>query len=261
MNLELEGKTALITGASKGIGNAISRTLAAQGCNLHLVARSEDALSELSAELRHLYGVRVISHAIDLSETSGIQALSRSTADSNVDVLVNNAGAIPAGNLLEVNSQEWRQGWQLKVFGYIDVTREFYSRMVEKGSGVILNNIGNGGENPDFDYIAGSSGNAALMSFTKALGGRSLENGVRVVGVNPGPVNTDRIVKVARKKASKQYNDSARYEEILAGYPAGRPAEVSEVADLFAFLASPLASYISGAIFTIDGGVSSRQSV
>jgi NAD(P)-dependent dehydrogenase (short-subunit alcohol dehydrogenase family) len=149
----------------------------------------------------------------------------------------------------------------LKVFGYINLTRAMYTRMKARGGGVILNNIGNGGQNFDFNYIAGSTGNAALMAFTCALGGRSLEDGIRVVGVNPGPVATERIARVLRNHAQRLLGDEARSDELMAGYPLGRAATVAEVADLFVYLASPRSGYTSGTIVTVDGGITSRRSV
>ena len=153
-----------------------------------------------------------------------------------------------------------KKGFDLKVFGYISLSRAFWNK--RKGrDGVIINVIGNSGENWDAAYFAGSTGNAALMSFTKALGGRSLNEGIRIIGVNPGPVATDRMLKIMRRKAIDILGDENRWEELYNHYPAKRPATVKEVADLCAFLASPLAGYITGTIVTIDGGISSRGSV
>jgi NAD(P)-dependent dehydrogenase (short-subunit alcohol dehydrogenase family) len=176
-------------------------------------------------------------------------------------VLVNNAGAIPGGNLWDVGPEDWRRGWELKVMGYIDLTRAFYALMETRGGGVILNNIGNGGENVDFDYIAGSTGNAALMAFTRALGGRSLDDGIRVVGVNPGPVATDRILKVLKTRAVARFGSEEQASKLLEAFPLGRAASVREIADMFVFLASPRSAYISGTIVTIDGGLASRRSI
>jgi NAD(P)-dependent dehydrogenase (short-subunit alcohol dehydrogenase family) len=111
---------------------------------------------------------------------------------------------------MEVDEDAWRSAWELKVFGYINMTRAFYRLMAERGHGVILNNIGIGGENFDFDYIAGSTGNAALMAFTRALGGRSLKNNVRVVGINPGVTATERSWNHLKKRAADRCDAGGR---------------------------------------------------
>lgn len=258
MNLELNGKTALITGASKGIGLALAHVLAAEGCNLHLAARNGDAMEAAKKEIEAKHAVSVRVHALDLSSTEAMERLAADAGD--VDILVNNAGDIPAGSLEIVDDASWRRGFDLKVFGYITLARAFYRKMKGR-DGVILNVIGNSGENWDASYIAGSTGNAALMSFTKALGGVSLNDGIRVVGVNPGPVATDRMLKIMKRKAIDMLGDEGRWEELFDKYPGKRPATAEEVADLCAFLASPRAGYITGTIVTIDGGIASRGSV
>lgn len=259
MDLQLHGSKVLITGASQGIGEGLAEVFAEEGCNLHLVARSGDRLEALARRLRSDHGVDVVLQEQDIAAPGAAGAIS--AAAGRVDVLVNNAGAIPGGDLWQVDAESWRRGWEVKVFGYIDLCRTFYAAMRDAGGGVILNNIGNGGENFDFRYIAGSTGNAALMAFTRALGGRSLDDGVRVVGVNPGPVATDRIMKIMKNRAREQWGDESRFTELLAAYPLGRAASVREVADLFAFLASPRSSYTSGTIITVDGGLTSRRSI
>ena len=259
MDLHLTGQTVLITGASKGIGLATAHAFAAEGCHLHLAARSGAALEAASADLAERFGVRVTTHAMDLSISANIVELAKRCAD--VDVLVNNAGETPSGPIEALTEDDWRRGYELKLFGYINLTRELYARMKARRSGVIINDIGNSGENWDANYIAGSTGNAALMAFTRALGGQSLDYGVRIVGVNPGPVETDRMIKINKRRAIDLWGDESRYEELRAKYPAGRPATPDEVADLIVFLSSPRAAYITGTIVTIDGGIASRGSI
>ncbi len=259
MDLGLKGQRVLITGASQGIGEGLAEVFAEEGCSLCLAARQAERMEALAGRLGRTYGITAEVFAADLSQPGTAERLAEEAGA--IDVLVNNAGAIPGGDLWQVDQEAWRQGWEVKVMGYIEMTRRFYAAMKAQGHGVILNNIGNGGENYDFRYVAGSTGNAALMAFTRAIGGASLDDGIRVIGVNPGPVATDRIVKLLKARSRERWNDESRYEELLASYPLGRPASVREVADLFAFLASPRAAYISGTIVTIDGGISSRRSI
>jgi NAD(P)-dependent dehydrogenase (short-subunit alcohol dehydrogenase family) len=257
MDLALRGKQALITGASRGIGAATAEVLAEEGCHLHLAARGEAGLRALAERLRAEHQVKVDVHPADLRDPGDLARLAEAT--DGIDILVNNAGDIPGGSLDMVDDDAWRHGWELKVFGYINLTRLVYARMKARGHGVIVNDIGAAGEGFDFDYIAGSSGNAALMAFTRALGGRSLrDDNIRVVGVNPGPVETERIVDLMRKRALARFGDEGRYRELMAGLPLGRAAEPREIADAIAFLASDRSAYTSGVILTLDGGLCAR---
>jgi NAD(P)-dependent dehydrogenase (short-subunit alcohol dehydrogenase family) len=259
LDLQLAGKSALITGASKGIGRATALTMAAEGCSLHLAARSGKELEQIQKDIRAQHRVQVDLHHGDLSTTQSMIALAQAVGD--VDILVNNAGDIPAGTIEALTDAEWRRGFDLKLFGYINLTREIYTRMKKRGSGVIINDIGNSGENWDYNYIAGSTGNAALMSFTRAIGGVSLDYGVRVIGVNPGPIATDRMVRMMKRRARDNLGEESRWQEYLKDYPAGRMGTDQEVADLITFLASPRAGYITGTIVTIDGGIAAYGSI
>jgi len=259
MDLQLQGKSVLITGASQGIGEGLALAFAQEGSHLRLVARSESKLEGIARRVRSEHGVSAEILPLDITAPAAVEKIMAFAGDA--DVLINNAGSIPGGNLWDVDEQLWRSGWELKVFGYINLIRAMYPVMKARRAGVILNNIGNGGENFDFNYIAGSTGNAALMAFTRALGGKSLEDGIRVVGVNPGPVATDRIVKILKTRARQSLGNEARFAELLKSYPLGRAAHVQEVADLFVFLASPRSGYTSGTIITIDGGMTSKRSI
>lgn len=259
MDLQLKGRRVLVTGASKGIGLATARAFAAEGCDLRLTARSAEALGAAQADIRARHGVDVQVYATDLGRSENIREVAERFGD--VDILINNAGEIPSGPIESLSEDDWRRGYDLKLFGYILLTREIYASMKQRGSGVIINDIGNSGENWDANYIAGSTANAALMAFTKALGGQSLDFGVRVVGVNPGPVETERMVKINKRRALDWYGDESRWQELREKYPGGRPASAEEVADLMVFLASPRAGYITGTIVTIDGGIAARGSI
>jgi len=258
MDLRLRGKSVLITGASKGIGAAAAEAFAEEGCDLHLAARGVSALEDVAARLRAAHGVKVAVHGVDLRKAGDIARLVADVGD--VDILINNAGDIPGGAIDKVDETAWRHAWELKVFGYINLTRSIYAKMKARGHGVIVNDIGAAGERFDFDYIAGSAGNAALMAFTRALGGKSLQDNIRVVGVNPGPVETDRIVALMKTQAKARFGDEERYRELAARFPLGRAAKPREIADMMAFLASDRSAYTSGVIVTIDGGICARAS-
>jgi NAD(P)-dependent dehydrogenase (short-subunit alcohol dehydrogenase family) len=256
MNLDLAGRLVLVTGASKGIGFAVARAFAEEGCRLRLVARSADALQAAARSLRDAHGVQVETIALDLASPDAKPQLAALCQD--VDVLVNNAGSIPAGTLEDIDEERWRAAWDLKVFGYINLARACYAAMKARGRGVIVNVIGTTAERLDSGYIAGSSGNAALVAFTRALGSTSDAAGVRVVGVSPGPVQSDRLEGLVKRRARLRFGDENRWPEIFANMPFGRPARAEEIASSVVFLASDRSSYTTGCVLTIDGGLAAR---
>lgn len=254
MDLGLKGRSALITGGSKGIGLAAAVSLASEGCNVHLAARTASDLEASAASLRAKYDVEVTVHAVDLSNGDAARALV--DAHANVEILVNNAGAIPAGSIADIDETRWREAWDLKVFGYQNTCRAMLGHMREKGRGVIVNVIGAAGEAPTPGYIAGSAGNASIMALTRALGATSREYGVRVVGINPGLIATDRMVTLMKTKAQAKFGDESRWRELQDQvYPPGMPEHVG---DMVAFLASDRSANTTGTIITIDGGSSAR---
>ena len=242
MDLKFKGKRALVTGASKGIGRACAEMLASEGCTVLSVSRS--------------IAPGANAKALDLSLRGAAEEVAAWAGD--LDILVNNAGAIPGGDLLKVDEDTWRKAWDLKVFGYINLTRAVYSGMKKRGCGVIVNVIGAAGEKMNAAYITGSMGNAGLMAFTRALGGASHADGIRVLGINPGPVATDRLISLHKQMAQTKLGDASRYEELFKDMSFGRPATPEEIANTVAFFASDRSAYTSGTILTIDGGQSNR---
>ena len=256
MELNLRGRTALITGASKGIGLASAEALAAEGVNVILVSRTRADLEAARTKIMSRWNVNVQVHDYDLSDSRNVDKLI--AEHTGIDILVNNAGAIPAGDLDQITEDRWRAAWDLKVFGYINMCRRFYADMKSRGRGVIVNVLGVAGEKMDRTYIAGSTGNAALMAFTKALGGSAGDDGLRVVGINPGAIATDRLVTIMKTRAKDRLGDENKWEELMKPLPMGRAGTSEEIGVMVAFLASDLSAYTTGTIVTIDGGAANR---
>lgn len=254
MDLGLKSRKALVTGASRGIGYAIANALAAEGCDLHIAARTKATLEEAAQKLAATHAVSVTPHVSDLSDPAAAEELA--SRCGNLDILVNNAGSIPKGHFETVGDAKLRDGWNLKLFGYINLARPIYAGMCDRGRGVIVNIIGIAGERPPFDGVAGAAANAALIAFTKALGSHSLERGVRVVGINPGPTRTERQMKRFKERARAELGDAGRYAELLGSRPFAEPRHIG---DAVAFLVSDRAEFITGTLINIDGGISARS--
>ena len=257
MELGLQGKVAIVTGASKGIGKAIAEELAKEGVRVVICARGQALLTEVATAIRQQSDTQVLPVSADLSTLDGVRTLVDHTREhfGTVDILVNNAGAIRSGSLLSKPDEDWLVDWSLKVFGYIRLAREVFPIMQAKGGGRIINIIGTAGRQPNAAYLAGGGANAALMNMTKALADEGAPHNILVNAINPGPIRTERWDSLMSNMATAQ---SRTPEEVEAAWlqdnPLKRPGEPHEVAGLAVFLASPRASYINGVIVPIDGG-------
>jgi len=252
MDLELKGKTVLITGASKGIGLACAEAFVREGARVIITGRDASRLAPAVETLKKAGASDVGTFAGDLAQGTERERLFAQYGE--VDILVNNAGAIPGGSLFDIDMKTWRDAWQLKVFGYVHMMQLYLAAMKERGQGVIVNIIGTAGVVPRWEYACGAAGNAALIALTRAAGGRSVDWNVRVVGINPAGTRTDRIETLRRKNAKAKLGDEERWQEGLDKLPFGRLAEAREIADLAAVLASPRGSYVSGTVIDVDGG-------
>ena len=245
MNLELKGKSVLVTGGSKGIGLACAKAFAAEGCRVHVASRDKERLEAARKQV----GGNLQTHSVDLRDGTALRTLAGACAD--VDILVNNAGDIPGGTIEAIDEAKWRHAWELKVFGYINLTRELFTRMKARKSGVIVNVIGMAGEKPSFEYLCGSVANAGLGAFTKAMGSGSSAFGVRVLGVHPPATRTDRIIPLMKAAAKEKLGDESRWEELIGSGSFGQMIEPEQVADMVAFLASARAGKLSGVMINL----------
>ena len=176
-------------------------------------------------------------------------------------ILVNNAGAIPGGTLEDIDEDDWRRAWDLKLFGYINMMRAMYSAMKANHRGVIINVCGTAGNQKPSSYAAGVTANGALITLTRALGGTSLNDSIRVVGISPGDMENERGIMFLRRQAEKAFGDADRWREMMSDLPRGSASSSDDMANAIVFLASPRARYISGTVLTIDGGLSASQAV
>jgi 3-oxoacyl-[acyl-carrier protein] reductase len=255
MDLGMKDAQVVITGASAGIGLACAHAFAKAGASLTLVARNPVNLAAAATEVRNQHGVAVDTVSMDMASSHAVTDMIDRCAEASV--LVNNAGAAPSGSIETVDEATWRAAWDVKVFGYINATRAMLRHMYARRRGVIVNVIGGGLLNR-YDYVCGTSGNAALAAFTNAVGAHSTDHGVRVVGVHPPPTRTERYFALARSRAKERLGDESRWQEVLPDLPFGRLGEPREVAALIVFAASNQAAYLSGTSITMDGGLTHR---
>ena len=252
MDLQLANKVGIVTGASKGIGRAIAQTLAHEGMRLVVVARSRHQLDELAAP----FGDACLVQAVDLMNPDAPAAIVAATMAKygRIDVLVNNAGATKRGDFLELSDSDWADGFALKLFGAMRLSRAAWPHLCSS-SGTIVNIVGIGGRTGQAEFAIGGAVNAALLNLTKVLADRGVKDGVRVNAINPGGIATDRLQTRLRTFAAERQLDLSKAEaEMARAFGVARFGQPEEIARLVAFLASPQAAFCQGAIVDADGG-------
>jgi NAD(P)-dependent dehydrogenase (short-subunit alcohol dehydrogenase family) len=257
MDLQLDGKTALVTGGSEGIGKGIARALAKEGVDVAICARRKEPLEKAAAEIKKETNRKVVPIVADLTKDAdarnfveqGHKALGR------VDIMVNNAGSAPGGVIEHLSEEDWAQSLQLKFMGYVRCLRYVLPIMVKQGGGRVVNLIGNDGVKPSYWEIAPGAANAAGQNLTLSLAGQYGKHNISFCAVNPGPVRTERwagLVAAMSRDMKLPYEEADKLAP--SSIPMGRIAEVEEVANLVVMLASPLMHMVNGTQIEIDGG-------
>lgn len=255
MQAELAGQTAIVTGASRGIGRAIARSLGRSGASVILTARDPAALAEAAAEIEATGGfARFLP--LDLSRPdSAARLVEFALAQTGqIDIVVNNAGATRRGRFLALQDDDWTDGFALKFFGAVRLTRAAWPYL-KLARGSVLFIAGIGGRTPGPQFSIGGSVNAALLSLTKSLADAGLADGIRVNAINPGTIRTQRFQTRLQALAKETGRDAASAEEeYIRRAGITRIGEPEDVAELAAFILGPRGTLLQGAIIDLDAG-------
>jgi NAD(P)-dependent dehydrogenase (short-subunit alcohol dehydrogenase family) len=251
MDLGLQGKAALVTGGSKGIGLACAKALAAEGARVAICSRSRANVDAALAGLPGAFGMTGDLRSPD-EAAKVVETVWRELGP--LDMLVTSAGAATRTPPPELSPAKWREAMDNKFFSYINVIDPVVKKMAARGAGVIVNIIGAGGKVAAATHLAGGAANAALMLTTVGLANAYAGQGLRVVGLNPGLTHTARVQDAMKAVAADQgISEEEALRRNTAAIPMGRFADPEEVASVVAFLCSAQASYLTGVVVTMDG--------
>src|ERR1700756_2186706 len=257
MDLAMRDKKAIVTGASEGIGKAITRALAREGVDVAICARRRKRGESTGAESAKESGRKIFPIPADLTKPADAENFVKAAhaALGRIDILVNNAGSAPGGVLEHLSEEDWAQALQLKFMGYVRCMKHTLPIMQKQKKGRVVNLIGNDGVKVSYWEIAPGAANAAGQTLTKSLASQYGKDNISFVAVNPGPVRTARragLVKAMARDMNMSYEEADKLAP--ASIPLGRIAESEEVANLVTFLAPALAFFVNGTMIEIDGG-------
>lgn len=250
--MELAGKVAIVTGASRGIGQAITERLGKAGARLVVTARSVDSLQE-TVDMAKAAGFEIEAVATPDGEADKVvqAALGRF---GRIDILINNAGTTKTGDFMTLTDEDWADGYATKVFAAMRLCRAAWPALKES-SGSVINIAGVGGRTPDAFFTIGGSVNSAVMAFTKALAQRGIEDGIHVNGVNPGLIKTGRLTRRINEAAERWKVSFDEAEgRMLVEHKISRFGLPAEIAELIAYIVSPNGRIFQGALIDADAG-------
>jgi len=250
-DINLKGKVAFVSGASKGIGAAIAEALASAGADLALSARDAAGLEKTAASCRK-HGGRVWTHTAELARADEVRALGRAALSEygRIDILVNNAGLTFPQPILKISEEEWRTTLDVDLYAPLLLTQAFAPGMVERKSGKVINISSRAGLGALEDHGAYSAAKAGLHLLTQTMAIEFGAHNVQANCVAPTVILTP--------MAEQVWKPGPRTDSKLAGIPAGRFGRPAEVADVVLWLASPLSDYVNGAVIPVDGGEGAR---
>lgn len=254
--MELEGKVAVVTGGSRGIGKAIARRLAEEGADVVIAARTATTLEATAEEIAAATGRRVDPVPADLSALSGCEVLHReaTTRFDHIDILVNCAGATKSGHFLELSDELWQEGFDLKFFGAVRLSRLFWPHLAAS-HGSVVHIVGGMARTPNPNFAIGGAVNAALANFGKALAGLGLVDDVNVNMVHPGQTQTERLTEMMGDQAARQGTTPDQVlAETIQRQGIRRLGRPEDVAELVVFLCRPQARHVHGTAISVDGG-------